>query len=139
YLRQADAPYLDLSQLGREPISTQQGPVPLSHVATLQLQAQPNQIEHFDGERALTTMPTPLGPLGSTIAHARAALRGLHLPPGYRITFGGMYPELIHTAEAMGAAVLVALFLTLGILALQFGGLRLPLILLLQAPLAFTG
>ncbi|TAM25116.1 MAG: efflux RND transporter permease subunit [Rhodanobacter sp.] len=139
YLRQADAPYLDLSQLGREPISTPQGPVPLSHVATLQLQAQPNQIEHFDGERALTIMATPLGPLGSTIAHARAALRGLHLPPGYRITFGGMYPELIHTAEAMGAAVLVALFLTLGILALQFGGLRLPLILLLQAPLAFTG
>jgi cobalt-zinc-cadmium resistance protein CzcA len=139
YLRQADAPYLDISQLGREPISTPQGPVPLSHVATLQLQAQPNQIEHFGGERALTIMATPLGPLGSTIAKAKAGLRDLHLPAGYRITFGGMYPELIHTAEAMGAAVLVALFLTLAILALQFGGLRLPLILLLQAPLAFTG
>lgn len=139
YVRQADAPYLDISQLRREPISTPQGLVPLSNVATLELQAQPNQIEHFGGERALTIMATPLGPLGSTIADAKTALHGLNFPAGSRITFGGMYPELIHTAEAMGLAVLVALFLTLGILALQFGGLRLPLILLLQAPLAFTG
>ncbi len=84
-------------------------------------------------------MATPRGALGSTIADAKAALSSLSLPHGYRISFGGMYPELIHTAEAMGVAVVVALFLTLGILALQFGGLRLPLILLLQAPLAFTG
>jgi cobalt-zinc-cadmium resistance protein CzcA len=138
-LRQADAPYLDLAQLGREPISTPEGWVPLSRVAKLDLQAQPNQIEHFGGERALTIMATPLRSLGSVAADARVALRGLDLPRGYRIAFGGMYAELIHTAEAIGVAVVVALILMLGILALQFGGWRLPLILLLQAPLAFTG
>jgi multidrug efflux pump subunit AcrB len=139
YLRQADAPYLDLPALGREPIATPQGWVPLSRLASLNLQVEPNQLEHFNGERALNIMATPQGPLGSTIADAKASLSGLKLPRGYRITFGGMYPELIHTAEAMGVAVVVALFLTLGMLALQFGDLRLPLILLLQAPLAFTG
>lgn len=139
YLRQADAPYLDLAQLAREPIFTPKGWVHLSHVAKLELQAQPNQLEHFGGERALTIMATPLRALGSVTADAEAALRGIELPQGYRIAFGGMYPELIHTAEAMGLAIVVALVLMLGILALQFGGWRLPLILLLQAPLAFTG
>ena len=139
YLRQADAPYLDLAQLGREPILTPNGWMPLSSLASLELQAQPNQLEHFGGERALTILATPLRPLGSVTADARAALRGLRLPQGYRIAFGGMYPELIHTAEALGLAVVAALLLMFGILALQFGGWRLPLILLLQAPLAFTG
>ncbi len=139
YLRQADAPYLDLAQLGREPIATARGWVPLAQVAKLDLQAQPNQIEHFGGERALTIMATPLRALGSVVADARAALHGLAMPQGYRIEFGGMYRELIRTAAAMGLAVALALILMLGILALQFGGWRLPLILLLQAPLAFTG
>ncbi|MGH8146726.1 MAG: efflux RND transporter permease subunit [Rhodanobacteraceae bacterium] len=139
YLRQADAPYLDPAQLAREPISTPKGWVPLSRVAKLDLQAQPNQLEHFGGERALAIMATPLRALGSVAADAKTALRGLKLPQGYRIAFGGMYPQLVHTAEAIGLAMVVALALMLGILALQFGGWRLPLILLLQAPLAFTG
>ena len=139
YLRQADARYLGLAALGREPILGPHGWMPLSHLARLTLQAQPNQLEHIDGERALSIMATPTGPLGSTIAAARAALSSVRWPAGYRIEFGGMYPELIHTAEALGLAVLLALLLTLGILALQFGGWRLPVILLLQAPLAFTG
>jgi cobalt-zinc-cadmium resistance protein CzcA len=139
YMRQADAHYLDLAQLGREPIDTPKGWVPLSYVAKLDLLAQPNQLEHFGGERALTIMATPLRALGSVAADAKVALRGLELPQGYRIAFGGMYRELIQSAEAMGLAVVVALIMMLGILALQFGGWRLSLILLLQAPLAFTG
>ncbi len=139
FMRQADAPHLDLAALGREPIFSPKGWMPLARVAQLTLQAQPNQLEHLDGERALSIMATPTGPLGSTIAAAKAALSSVSWPAGYRVAFGGMYPELIHTVEALGVAVLLALLLTLGILALQFGGWRLPLILLLQAPLAFTG
>ncbi|HVC02046.1 MAG TPA: efflux RND transporter permease subunit [Steroidobacteraceae bacterium] len=139
YLRTADAPYLDLQSLGREPILTPRGWVPLAHLASLRLQTQPNQIEHENGERALNILATPRGALGSTIAAAKKALAGLHLPAGYRIAFGGMYAQLLHTAEAMGIAMVVALLLTFCILALQFGGWRVPLILLLQAPLAFTG
>ncbi|HEX7325964.1 MAG TPA: efflux RND transporter permease subunit, partial [Rhodanobacteraceae bacterium] len=139
YLRQAGAPYLDITQLGREPIHTPQGWVPLSRLASLKLRAQPNQLEHFNGARALAILATPLRPLGSVEANARAALRGLHLPSGYRISFGGMYPALIHSAESLGLAIVAALLLMFGIVALQFGGWRLPLILLLQVPLAFTG
>jgi cobalt-zinc-cadmium resistance protein CzcA len=84
-------------------------------------------------------MATPQGPLGSTIAAAKTALAPLSWQAGYRVAFGGLYPELISTAEAVGIAVLLAVLLALGILTVQFGGWRLPLILLLQAPLAFTG
>ena len=139
YLRLPDAPYLGLDQLARQPIHTARGWVPLERVAHLELQIQPNQLRHLNGGRAVEILATPQGPLGSTIAAARSALAGLTLPPGYRVEFGGLYPELVHTAEALGAAVAGALLLTLGILGLQFGGLRLPLILLMQAPLAFTG
>lgn len=134
-----DAQYLGLDRLSRLPVHTLEGTVPLSAVAAVTLQVQPNQLRHIDGTRAVAILATPLGPLGSTIAAARAALRGLAMPAGYRIAFGGLYPELIHTAIVLGVAALGALLLTMGILALQFGGLRLPLILLLQAPLAFTG
>ncbi|MEJ2061201.1 MAG: efflux RND transporter permease subunit, partial [Gammaproteobacteria bacterium] len=61
------------------------------------------------------------------------------LPSGYRIEFGGLYPQLLQMAQAIGLAALGALVLSLAIMALQFGGLRLPVILLLQAPLAVTG
>lgn len=139
YIRLPDAPYLGLDRLGAQPIRTPKGWVPLARLARLELQSQPNQLRHLNGARALEILATPLGPLGSTIDAAKAALATLHLPPGYRVAFGGLYSQLMRSAEAMGVATLVALFLTLGILALQFGGLRLPLILLLQAPLAFTG
>ena len=139
YVRLADAPYLKLDQFERQMIHTPTGWVPLGRLARLELVAQPNQLRHLNGARALEILATPLGPLGGTIVAAEQALAGLHLPSGYRIAFGGLYPELLHTAYALGMAAVGALFLTLGILALQFGGLRLPLILLLQAPLAFTG
>ena len=139
YMRLPDAPYLGLDRLGRQPIHTAAGWMPLARVARLELQTQPNQLRHLNGARALEILATPLGPLGSTVAAAQRALAGLHLPAGYRVAFGGLYSELLHTAEALGVAAVGALFLTLGILALQFGGLRLPAILLLQAPLAFTG
>lgn len=139
YMREADAHHLSLAALGREPIFTPHGWVPLSQLASLQLVAQPNQLSHIDGQRALTILATPQGPLGSTIAAAKSALSTLHLPQGYRIAFGGMYPVMMRTVEEIGLAIVVALLLMLAILALQFGGWRLPSILLLQVPLAFTG
>ena len=84
-------------------------------------------------------LATPTGPLGSTIASARKALTGLHLPPGYRIGFGGLYPQLESAALGLGAAAIAAFLLMLAIMVLQFDGLLVPGLLLLLIPLAFTG
>jgi cobalt-zinc-cadmium resistance protein CzcA len=138
YVRLADAPDKSLQTLSRLPIRTR-GWTPLGTLATLKLVPTPNQIRHIDGARALEILATPTGPPGETIAAARRALAGLHLPSGYRIGFGGLFPELETAALGLGIAAIAAFLLMLGILNLQFDGLLVPGLLLLQIPLAFTG
>lgn len=61
------------------------------------------------------------------------------MPAGYRITFGGLYAELERAALGLAIASGAALLLVVGILVLQFDGLLIPGILLLEIPLAITG
>ncbi len=138
YIRLADAPHTSLAALKTLPIRTQ-GWTPLGTLASLNLVTTPNQIRHVGGARSLEILATPTGTLGSTIASARRALAGLELPAGYRIGFGGLYPELENAALGLGIAAIAAFVLMLGILILQFDGLLVPGLLLLQIPLAFTG
>jgi multidrug efflux pump subunit AcrB len=138
YVRLADATHESIHTLAELPIRTR-GWTPLGELATLSLVPTPNQIRHIDGTRALEIMATPTGPLGHTIAAAKRALAGLHLPSGYHIGFGGLFPELENAALGLGVAALAAFLLMLGILVLQFDGLLVPGLLLLQIPLAFTG
>jgi cobalt-zinc-cadmium resistance protein CzcA len=138
YVRLADAPEKSIAALRQLPIRTE-GWTPLGQLAEIQMVSTPNQIRHIAGARALEILATPNGPLGSTISAARRALAGLRLPPGYRIGFGGLYPQLERAALGLGAAAVAAFILMVGIMILQFDGLLVPGLLLLQIPLAFTG
>lgn len=138
YVRLADAPQESLEALSRLPIRTD-GWTPLGQLANLRMVTTPIQIRHIDGARALEILATPTGPLGSTIASARKALNSLQLPPGYRIAFGGLYSELENAALGLGIAAVAAFLLMAGIMILQFEGLLVPGLLLLQIPLAFSG
>ncbi len=139
YMRLADAPYLGLDGLRHLPIRTQEGWLPLERLADIRTLVAPNQIRHLDGARSIEILATPLGPLSSAIHGADAALRGLKLPSGYRLAFGGLFPELEHMALALLAAGAVALLLIVVILLVQFETLRIAGILLIELPLAFTG
>jgi cobalt-zinc-cadmium resistance protein CzcA len=138
YVRLADAPDRSIASLARLPIRTD-GWTPLGQLANIEMVPTPSQIRHIDGARALEILATPTGPLGSTIASARKALAGLHMPPGYRYAFGGLYPQLENAALGLGAAAIAAFLLMVAIMILQFDGLLVPGLLLLQIPLAFTG
>jgi len=138
YVRLGDAHRRSLSELSRLPIRTT-GWTPLGSLADLALVSTPNQIRHIDGARALDILATPTGPLGSAIAAAKHALAGLHLPASYRVSFGGLYPELEKAAIGLGMAALAAFVLMIGILILQFDGLLVPGLLLLEIPLALMG
>lgn len=138
YVRMAGAPNESIAELNRLPIRTD-GWTPLGQLANIQMVPTPDQIRHIDGARALEILATPTGPLGSTISAARKALAGLHLPPGYRFAFGGIYPQLENAALGLGAAAIAAFVLVVAIMVLQFDGLLVPGLLLLQIPLAFTG
>ena len=138
YVRLADAPQQSLDTLSRLPIRTA-GWTPLGQLADLKMVTTPIQIRHIDGARALQILATPTGPLGSTISSARAALSSLHLPPGYRIAFGGLYAQLEAAVLGLAIAAAAAFVLMAGIMILQFEGLLVPGLLLLQIPLAFSG
>ncbi|MGH8269199.1 MAG: efflux RND transporter permease subunit, partial [Steroidobacteraceae bacterium] len=139
YMRLADAPDTSLAALTRIPIRTDNGWTPLGQLAGMDLATTPNQIRHVAGARALDILATPSGTLGSTVAAAYRALAGLKLPPGYRIAFGGLYAELERAALGLIVAAAAAFLLMVGILVLQFDGLLVPGILLLEIPLAITG
>lgn len=138
YVRLADASQQSLADLANLPIRTS-GWTPLGQLARLDLVATPNQMEHVAGARALDILATPTGTLGGTVSAARKALAGLPLPPGYRIAFGGLYPELERAVLGVALAAVAAFVLMVGILLLQFDGLLIPAILLLEIPLALTG
>ncbi len=138
YVRLADAPDKSLRALRLLPIRAA-GWTPLGQLANVRMVATPNQIRHIDGARALEIVATPRGPLGSTIAAARRALASLRMPSGYRYAFAGLFPELEDTALGLGLAAIAAIVLMTGIMILQFDGLLVPGLLLVQVPLAFTG
>jgi cobalt-zinc-cadmium resistance protein CzcA len=138
YIRLADAAQLSPTALADLPIRTA-GWTPLGQLARLDLLATPNQLEHVAGAPALDVLATPAGTLGGAVAAARKALAGLRLPPGYRISVGGLYPELQRAFVGVAVAAGAACVLMIGILLLQFDGLLVPGLLLLEIPLAVTG
>jgi cobalt-zinc-cadmium resistance protein CzcA len=138
YVRLADAPQKSLNALRQLPIRTA-GWTPLGQLAKLTLVSTPTQIRHINGARALEIVATPTGSLGGAIAASRRALASLRMPPGYRISFGGLYAQIESAAIALGIAAVAAFVLMTGIMILQFEGLLVPGLLLLQIPLAFSG
>jgi cobalt-zinc-cadmium resistance protein CzcA len=138
YVRLADASQKPLAALADLPIRTQ-GWTPLGQLARLDLLATPNQLEHVAGAPALDILATPTGTLGGAITAARKALAGLELPPGYRVAFGGLYPELRQAFLGVAIAAAAGFVLMTGILLMQFDGFLVPGLLLLEIPLAITG
>ncbi|CAB3803472.1 Cobalt-zinc-cadmium resistance protein CzcA [Paraburkholderia ultramafica] len=138
FIRLADPTQLSIEQLKQIPVMAN-GWVALRDVANVQMATGPNVIRHLNGLRAIEILATPTAPLGQVISASRRALETLHMPAGYEVKFGGLFPQLEHAALNVIIAAAVALALMLGILTLQFDGLLVPGLLLLQMPLAFSG
>lgn len=138
FVRLADPTHLSIEQLRQLPVMAN-GWTVLSDVADVRMATGPNVIRHLNGLRAIEILATPTAPLGQVIRASKRALATLSLPAGYEVKFGGLYPQLERAAIHVGIAAVVALALMLGILTLQFDGLLVPGLLLLQMPLAFSG
>jgi len=138
FVRLNDPTHLSVEQLKQMPVMGN-GWVALSDVADVHMTTGPNVIRHLNGLRAIEILATPTAPLGQVISASKQALATLSLPAGYEVKFGGLYPQLERAALNVGVAAIVALALMLGILTLQFDGLLVPGLLLLQMPLAFSG
>ncbi|WP_328807194.1 efflux RND transporter permease subunit [Paraburkholderia elongata] len=138
FVRLTDPTRLTVEQLNQIPVMAS-GWVALSDVVDVRMVTGPNVIRHLNGLRTIEILATPTATLGHVISASKKALATLPLPVGYEVKFGGLYPQLEGAALNVGVAAVVALALMLGILTLQFDGLLVPGLLLLQMPLAFSG
>jgi cobalt-zinc-cadmium resistance protein CzcA len=83
------------------------GFIPLSQVATLNLQLGPNQVSREDGKRVVVVSANVRGrDLGSFVQEAEQALIDqVQVPPGYWTRWGGQFEQLQSAAERLQVVV----------------------------------
>jgi cobalt-zinc-cadmium resistance protein CzcA len=101
----------------------------------------PNQISREDGKRrVVVTTNVRDRDLGSFVEQVQRVIREkISLPPGYWISWGGEFEQLISAAKRLQIVVPLALFLILALLFSAFGSLRYALLVFTGVPLALTG
>jgi len=117
------------------------GFIPLSQVATLNLQLGPNQVSREDGKRVVVVSANVRGrDLGSFVEEAeQTLLQQVPIPPGYWTRWGGQFEQLQSAAERLQVVVPVALLLVMGLLLMMFNNLRDGLLVFTGIPFALTG
>lgn len=115
--------------------------VPLRQVARVRMEATTPIIQHYDKERSVTvTANVRTGFNTDRVTKAiLAKLSVWELPSGYRIIPAGEIESREESFGGLGAAIIVAVFLTLAILVLEFGTFRSTLIVASVIPLGVVG
>lgn len=115
--------------------------VPLRQVSTIRLEATVPIIQHFDKERSVTVTANVQSGFNTdrVTKQILAKLAGWELPAGYRIIPAGEIESRQESFGGLGAAIIVAVFLTLAILVLEFGTFRSTLIVASVIPLGVVG
>jgi len=115
--------------------------VPLRQVADVRLEATVPIIQHFDKERSVTVTSGVRAGFNTdrVTKEILARLARWDLPSGYRIIPAGEIESRQESFGGLGAAIIVAVFLTLAILVLEFGTFRSTLIVGSVIPLGVVG
>ncbi len=116
-------------------------PVPLGQVARVRFASSPPLIQHHDRERAVTlTSYVRSGHVTDRVTKAvLAKLEGMEMPAGYAWTAAGEIESRQESFGGVGGAVIVAVFMILAILVLEFRTFRSTLIVASVIPLGFVG
>jgi cobalt-zinc-cadmium resistance protein CzcA len=115
--------------------------VPLSQVADIAMLEGPSQISRESGQRRIGIECNISGrDLGGFVAEARRAIgRGVGLPPGYFLTWGGQFENQQRAMQRLAVILPATIGLILLLLFLTFGSLRLSLLVILDLPFALIG
>ncbi|NID12874.1 CusA/CzcA family heavy metal efflux RND transporter [Fibrivirga algicola] len=116
-------------------------PVPLSQLANVELRPGPNQIQREDAKRRLTVGFNVRGrDVESVVLELQERLTSqIKFPPGYYVTYGGQFENLIEARNRLSIAVPVALALIFLLLFLTVGSVRQSLLIFSAIPLAAIG
>ncbi|MGH7519024.1 MAG: efflux RND transporter permease subunit [Gemmatimonadales bacterium] len=114
---------------------------PLAQVADVRFERAIPEIQRYDGARTVTVSSNVrTGFNTDRVTKAiLGRLDGLSLPPGYRIMAAGEIEARQNSFGGVGSAVIVAVFLILAILVLEFRTFRATLIVASVIPLGIAG
>lgn len=115
--------------------------VPLENLAEIEVVIGPNQISREDGKRRLVVTANVRGrDLGSFVSELRDRVTAeVEVPPGYWVSYGGTFEQLMSAAQRLQLVVPAALLLILGLLYALFRSGRDVAIVFSGVPLALTG
>lgn len=131
----------NIENISRISIPTQDGPVLLTSLGTLELRTNPTLITREDGKRTLSV--TAGVTAGNNIAELNADLEkyadSLNLPQGYGWATGGANEENQNSVNSILQAMVLSFLLIIATLVLQFSSFRRAFIVMLVIPLSITG
>ncbi|MEO5722042.1 MAG: efflux RND transporter permease subunit, partial [Chthoniobacterales bacterium] len=114
--------------------------IPLSDVADFNVAPGPNQISRENGKRRVVVTANVRGrDLGSFVAEAQTAMEAVKTPPGYWMTWGGTFEQLLSATRRLQIVVPVSLILIFTLLFMALGKMKDALLVFSGVPLALTG
>ena len=123
------------------PLASSPAYVALGEVASLDLVQGPNQISRENGKRRVVITANVRGrDLGSFVNEAEILIEeNLHPPPGYWVTWGGQFEQLISAVQRFQIVIPLAIGLVLLLLYTMLGNRRDVLLVFISIPLAVIG
>jgi cobalt-zinc-cadmium resistance protein CzcA len=142
-VRMSDAVRNDLEALKRLPVPLPQSglTVPLGQLADFRTSEGPNQVSRENGKRrVVVTANVRNSDIASVVDEARRQIAAkVTLPPGYWLSWGGQYENLIAARQRLAIVVPACFALILMLLFSALGSLREALLVFSAVPLALTG
>ncbi len=123
-------------------ISTSTGnQIPLSQVATVAFETGPNQIQRDNAQRRIVIGFNVRGrDVESVVKEIQTRMeQTVKLPPGYYVTYGGTFENLVEARQRLLVAVPVALLLIFVLLYFTFGSVVQSLLIFTAIPLSAIG
>ena len=117
------------------------GQVPLEELASIKFEEGPMQISRDNGNRRMTLgLNVRNRDVLSVVQDIQEILeQKLELPPGYYITYGGQFENLIEANKRLGITVPIALLLIVILLFFTFHSFKQTLLILTAVPLSAIG
>ena len=115
--------------------------IPLEAVADVRIENGPNQIQRDDARRRIMVGFNVRGRDVERVVSdlRRAVAKGLRLPTGYEITYGGAFQNLVEAKARLSVALPLALLLILIMLYFSFQSVRIGLLIFSAIPLSAIG
>lgn len=137
----ANRSQIDIAAIESITINTPAGDVPLSSMASIQLENSRASIAHLDGDRIVTVTSDVRSDKTAldVFAQVEARLDEVAVPAGYTVSMGGEDESTQESFADLMRAMIVAVILIASLMVLQFKSFRQSIFILTTIPLALTG